>query len=173
MGEITIREAREGDIERILAIAERGWNSAYAEFLSQETIDSAMTEWYDPDDVREYIRRSDTEYLVAEFDGNIVGYLNGGPTEKEHLASLWAIYVDPDYWGNGIGTTLLTEFEAFCRRESYDRIRIRVLAENAVGTAFYEKRGYEVIEERETTVFGEETCEVIYTGTVDSKSDPA
>ena len=168
MDEIAVRAAEPDDLEQILAIAERGWNTAYGEFLSQETIDAAMTEWYDPDDVREYIQRSDSAYFVAEADSDIVGYLNGGPTEtNEDTASLWAIYVDPAQWRAGIGTALLTEFEAFCWRNSYIRIRIRVLAENKVGRSFYEKHGYEVVKDRDTTVFGEETRELVYSTTLE------
>lgn len=171
MDEITIREATSEDVEDILAIAERGWNRAYSDFLSQETIDTAMAEWYDPDDTQEYIKREDVTYFVAENSEDIIGYISGGPSDKENVAYLGAVYVDPDYWGEGAGTALLEEFEAFCRRENYDRIQFNVLTENNVGTSFYEKHGYEVIEKQETEVFGEATRERVYSGTIGKDSN--
>ena len=171
MDKITVREATPEDLENILNIAERGWNSAYSDFLSRETIDTAMAEWYGPNETREQIRREDIAYLVAERSDDIIGYICGGPSERENVAYLSAIYVDPDYWANGAGTALLEEFEAFCRGENYDRIQFRVLAENEVGKSFYEKQGYEVIEKQETEVFGESTSEYVYSGTIGENLD--
>ena len=72
MDEITIREATSEDVEDILDIAERGWNNAYRDFLSQETIYTAMAEWDDPDEMREYIRREDVAYFVADSGEDIM-----------------------------------------------------------------------------------------------------
>jgi ribosomal protein S18 acetylase RimI-like enzyme len=173
MDGITIREATSRDVKDILAIAERGWNRTYSDFLSQETIDTAMAEWYDSDDTQEYIKREDVTYFVAENSEDIVGYISGGPSDEENVAYLGALYVDPNYWREGAGTALLEEFEAFCCRENYDRIQFNVLTENNVGTSFYEKHGYEVIEEQETEVFGESTQERVYSGSIGKDSNSA
>ena len=171
MDEITVREATSEDIEDILDIAERGWNSTYGDSLSQGTIDTAIAEWYDPGDTREHIRRENGAYFVAEKDEDIIGYISGGPGDKERVAHLGAVYVDPDYWGKGAGTALLEEFEGFCRREGYDRIQFHVLTDNNVGTSFYEKHSYEVIEEQDTEVFGESTRERVYSGKIGESSN--
>lgn len=155
MTKITIRAAVPKDIPAIRRIAERGWNGAYRGILSQETIDTAMTEWYDPDTIREIIEREDVAYFVTEQNGDIVGYASGGPSDEETIATLGAIYVDPDHWGEGIGTTLLEEFEDFCDHHGYDAIQFQVLAENNVGMSFYRKHGYNVVEERDTDLFSE------------------
>ena len=166
MGEITIREATPNDVADILHIAERGWYTAYDDILSRETIKSAMAEWYDADTTREFITRKDVAYFVAERNGDIVGYVSGGPSREEHVANLGAIYVDPDYWNEGIGTALLREFEGFCRRRDYEYIQFQVLSENAVGKSFYRKQGYEIIETRDTELFTESVSETLFRGTV-------
>ena len=166
MSEVLVREATSEDIEDILDIADRGWNSAYSDFLSQETIDTAMAEWYDSDNTRKLIMREDVAYFVVEKDEDIVGYISGGSSDKENVASLGAVYVDPVYWGKGAGTALLEEFETYCRRENYDRIQFSVLTENEVGRSFYEKHGYEVIDEQEIELFGESTRERVYSGRI-------
>lgn len=167
MADVTIRAAVSRDTPTILRIAERGWNAAYGEFLSQETIESAMTEWYDPDSTRAQIEHEDVPYFIAETNRRILGYTSGGPSGEETIATLGAIYVDPDYWGNGIGTALLEAFEDFCRQRGYDTIQFQVLAKNDVGTSFYEKHGYGVIDEQETDLFGEMVREYVFRGQVE------
>lgn len=164
MTEVSVRPAVLGDISAILRIAERGWNAAYGDFLSQETIDSAMTEWYDPDTTREQIEHDDIAYFVAEKNGSILGYTSGGPSGDETSATLGAIYVDPDYWGNGIGTILLEAFEEFCRQQGYDTIQFQVLVKNDIGASFYQKHGYDVIDERQVNLFGETVREYEFRG---------
>jgi ribosomal protein S18 acetylase RimI-like enzyme len=150
-----IRRAVPEDVPAILRIAERGWNATYGEFLAQDTIDAAMSEWYTPEATCELIEREDAAYFVAERRGNVLGYVCGGPSGEEPVATLGAIYVHPDCWGDGIGTALLDEFEAFCRQRGYEAIRIEVLAENDVGLSFYREHGYEVVDRRGADLFGE------------------
>jgi ribosomal protein S18 acetylase RimI-like enzyme len=132
-----------------------------------------MADWYDPDATRELVRREDVAYFVAERGGEVVGYVSGGPSDDGDVALLGAIYVDPEHWGCGAGSALLDAFEGFCRREGYDSIVLRVLAENEVGTSFYEARGYTTVEERETELFGESTRERVYSSAVGNGSNSA
>lgn len=167
MNELTLREATPDDVTGVLRIAERGWNTTYADILSQETIDAAMAEWYDTDTIREFIESEDVAYFVAERDENIVGYVSGGPSNEANVATLGAIYVDPDYWNEGIGTALLREFEEFCRRRNYETVRFLVLSENDIGESFYRKQGYEIIEKQETDLFDETVSENLFPGKVE------
>lgn len=66
MTEFILREATPDDVTGVLRIAEREWNTTYADILSQETIDAAMAEWYDTDTIREFIESEDVMYFVAE-----------------------------------------------------------------------------------------------------------
>lgn len=159
-----IREATPGDVPGILDIAERGWNAAYEHVLSQDAIDAAMDEWYDPDDIRDLIDQEDVAYYVADRDGEVLGYVSGGPGEDEGVAYLGAIYVAPDRWGEGIGSALLDGFESFCRDRGYETVAFNVLAENDVGVSFYRSHGYEAVERRETEVFGDAVEECVFRG---------
>lgn len=167
MADVTIREATPHDVDGIRRVADRGWHAAYGDILSRETIEAAIAEWYDADAIRELVDRDDTAYFVAEDDGDIVGYVGGGPSDEDGVATLGAIYVDPDRWGEGIGTALLNAFETSCRRRDYEVVRLRVLAENDVGSSFYRTRGYAVVDERETELFGERVCERVFRGRID------
>lgn len=164
MTDVAIREATAGDVPAIRRVAERGWNAAYGDIVSQATIDAAMDEWYAPDSTRAAIEREDVTYLVAERDRTVLGYVSGGPGDETTVAHLGAIYVDPDHWGAGIGTALLSAFESACRERGYDGVRFEVLAENDVGTSFYRSHGFAVVEERTTDLFGESVRERVFAG---------
>lgn len=162
MSSFTVRPAETDDAELIRAVAERAWPAAHGHILSSETIDSVLSQWYDPDDTRDAIQRDEVGYFVAERDGDVVGYVSGGRSDDPDVATLAAIYVDPDHWGNGIGTALLERFESFCRSRGYERVRLRVLAENDRAQMFYRAHGYEQVGEDETELFGEGAVEATY-----------
>ncbi|KDE60063.1 hypothetical protein EL22_12335 [Halostagnicola sp. A56] len=84
-----------------------------------------------------------------ERSGSVVGFVQGTPGERaetaRRVAVLNRIYVDPDSWGDGVGSALLTALEqAF--DDSFETLRLRVLADNHVGISFYESTGFERVE---------------------------
>lgn len=160
MADPTIRPATPADVAGIRRVARRGWTAAYEGILSESVIDRAMAEWYDPDTLVEIIDREAGTYLVAEGE-EIVGYASGG-SDGDRVAELGAIYVDPDRWGEGVGTALLSAFERERRRAGDEAVRLRVLADNEVGIAFYRARGYEPVAEGEDELFGERVAERIF-----------
>ncbi|MFB6119678.1 MAG: N-acetyltransferase family protein [Halobacteriaceae archaeon] len=162
------REATPDDVARIRRVAERGWNAAYEDSLSQRTIDTALANFYDPAATRAAIESDDGVFLVAEREGRVVGYVMGDPADDPGVATLGAIYVAPSRWGEGIGSALLGAFEDWCRDRGYDALRFRVLAENDVGRSFYRSHGYEAVDERETALFGESVRELVFRGSVQS-----
>lgn len=167
MSDFIVRPAGSRDVPGVQRVARRGWHAAYGDILSEETIEAKLDEWYDPTGIREYVEREDVGYFVAEADGQVLGYASGGPSDEgPDVGFLGAIYVDPDHWGEGIGSRLLDRVEAFLADRGYDRLRFRVLAENDVGTSFYRSRGYEVVEETETELGGEVVSELVFEGPI-------
>lgn len=163
----SVRAARPADADAIRAVADSAWPAAHGHILSAETIERVLAEWYDPDDTRDAIGRDDIGYFVAERDGDVVGYVSGGRSDDPDVASLAAIYVDPDHWGKGVGSALLERFESFCRGRGYERVRLHVLAENDRAQSFYRTRGYEQTDEHETELFGERSVEAVYVASLD------
>lgn len=161
---VTVREARRADAERIVGIAERTWHAAYGELLDEATIEAAMAEWYDPTETAAAIANDAVAYFVAVDGDGLAGYVSGvGEGSVGHLG---AIYVEPERWGAGIGTTLLDRFERFCTRRGYDRITFEVLAENERAKAFYRARGFEPIETQNVELFGESVRETVFSGSI-------
>lgn len=166
MSDVTVRPADPGDVSDVQRVARRGWHAAYEDVLSAETIEAKLEEWYDRATIREYVEREDVGYFVATVDGQVLGYASGGPSDERDVGFLGAIYVDPDRWGQGIGSRLLDRVESFLADQGYERLRFRVLAENDVGKGFYRSRGYEALERVETELGAETVEELVFEGPI-------
>ena len=161
MAAVTIRDAVPTDVEGITRVAEQGWTAADGDILADATIEAALAEWYDPSLTRERIADDDVTYLVAAQADTVVGYASGAAVD-DAVVGLGSIYVLPDHWGKGIGTTLLSEFETRWSGRGRDAVQLFVLADNTVGQSFYRARGYEAVGEREADLFGETVQERRY-----------
>lgn len=167
MAEVRVREAESGDLSGIQRVACRGWYAAYEDFLVETTIEEKLDEWYGTEQLRDYVEREDVGYFVADDDGCVLGYAAGGPSDEgPAVGFLGAVYVDPDYWGEGIGSRLLARVESFLAEHEYERLRFNVFAENDVGKGFYRSRGYEVVEAAETNVGDEVAEELVFEGPI-------
>ncbi|WP_256685288.1 GNAT family N-acetyltransferase [Halococcus qingdaonensis] len=155
----TVRAATVDDIPGIQRVARRGWRETYA-FLSEGAVETILDDWYAADELEGPITASENVYLVAEADG-IAGYASAAPTANEE-AQLYAIYVDPDRWNDGLGTALLDAVRDRLSDLGSRRLRVEVLAENAVGVSFYESRGFERISEREREIGSQTLVEYVY-----------
>jgi ribosomal protein S18 acetylase RimI-like enzyme len=158
--EPTVRAATVEDIPGIQRVARRGWTETYGEFLTEAAIKTILDDWYAADQLEGPITSSKSVYLVAEFD-EIAGYASAAPTATEE-AQLYAIYVDPDYWNNGLGTMLLDSVRDRLFDHGSRRLRVEVLAENTVGVSFYESRGFERTSERERELGSRTLVEYVY-----------
>lgn len=165
MTDVSVRETTVEDVPEIRNVARRGWTAAYGDFLAEATIEHAMDEWYASETVRGQVEREEIAHFVAAGNGEIVGYVGGGISDGESGA-VWTFYVDPSRWDEGIGTRLFEHELDALRERGVTRVTIRVLAENAVGRSFYESRGFEVIEESEDDLFGEQQPAVTYAGDI-------
>ena len=156
---VSIRSATTQDVSTVRRLARESWHAAYDDLLGAETVATTVDEWYDRDALEASIAdargREDATFLVAEDDhGRLVGFVHVVPWPDDPLvASLLRIYVRPDSWGAGAGTALLESAEAEVG-SAFDRLRLVVFAENDVGVSFYESRGFERVETRESEFEG-------------------
>lgn len=159
---MTVRTATPEDAEAIRTVAEDSWEQDYPNILSSESLTEGLDEWYAPDRIREAISQAHTRTLVAEQDGEVVGFVHGLWDVAKSEGDVFRLYVHPDYRSVGIGTDLL---EAICRRlfdNGVDQIRAMVLEENDVGNEFYAAFGFEHEDTTEVTIGGESHRENTY-----------
>lgn len=192
----TVRAATHSDVDAIREVASEAWTAAYDDVLDRSTIEAALAEWYDPAALRELVTADDVAVFVAATDGNgaetrgegddggpdsdVVGYVSAGPdgqpdadaseaapARRSETATVGALYVLPDLWGEGIGTALLERFLSRTRDRGCAAVEVVALSENDVGCSFYRRRGFATIEERETELFGETVAETVFRRSVE------
>lgn len=148
---MTIRPATVGDAAAIQRVRVAGWRGGYAGVVLASVLAGLSTA------VPEHLTRRlaapppSCALLVAEVDGRVRGFVNCGPYRHDQDADrrdpaeggeIYAIYVDPPAWGDGLGTALLTEALAHLRRERLCPVRLWVLADNPRARRFYERHGF-------------------------------
>jgi ribosomal protein S18 acetylase RimI-like enzyme len=81
-------------------------------------------------------------------DGRLVGVLGFARergVKRAHIASIWGMYVSPEFRGQGFGAALVDEAIAHARRLGTVRqITLTVTANNAAAASLYRSRGFEL-----------------------------
>lgn len=138
-----VRPAKPDDADRVAELTEAAWWSTYAAFLPDEAIRKGLTDGYDAGFVRSVLNeRDDILFVVCETGEKIIGYATAQQTWADEV-EVHALFVDPDWWGEGAGTELLGSVAASARAAGVDRLRVTTFRENHVGRAFLEARGFE------------------------------
>lgn len=158
------------DVRAITRINALAWREAYADLLPDDVIAQLGA---DPSDeqLREMADRLEHELdgiHLAESDGAARGYsyVRWGEETKDFVgengAGLKEIYVEPEYWGEGIGTALL-ERGLDALPEDVERVRLEMLEGNETGHRFYAARGFARTGSSEFEIAGEAYPTTIYT----------
>lgn len=148
----------------IREIASDSMRASYS--LSPEGLESIVRTEFDPDRLTERRESDDDVVLVAENDGEPVGFVTGTLVDGDGEID-W-LFVDPEARGRGVGTELFEAIRDELESQGADTVRALILSENEEGDQFFEQFGYEEIDSREETlaeeeytinVFGTETSE--------------
>jgi GNAT superfamily N-acetyltransferase len=144
----------------------RSWQAAYRGLLPAEYLDALKPEdraarysFENPDIDRPFT-------IVAEDDGLIAGFATTGPArdaDAEGWGELYALYVDPDYWGRGIGAELIKAARARLVELGFEQAILWVMKGNARAERFYAIDGWEADgHERSEVMWGVAVNEVRY-----------
>ena len=139
MGWIVHRQA-------VLYASEYGWNAEYEALISR--IVAEFLERFDPERERCWI---------AEKDGEIVGsvFVVKHP-EREDVAKLRLLYVEPAARGLGLGRHLVSECTRFARQVGYGTLTLWTNSVLSSARRIYEAEGYRLITEEPHHRFGKD-----------------
>ncbi|WP_454321074.1 N-acetyltransferase family protein [Streptomyces phaeoluteigriseus] len=135
------------DCDRVSEIRVRGWQSAYRGLMPQSYLDALSVD-EDAERRRSRFARGDGAVvnLVAESRGEVVGWAAHGAYRDGEArtadAELYAIYVDPDRLGGGIGRALLAESVRRSTAAGHRRMYLWVVEGNTAARRFYERAGF-------------------------------
>ncbi|MEZ3165319.1 GNAT family N-acetyltransferase [Halorubrum sp. RMP-47] len=160
----------DADFEGLIRVQGLSWRAAYDDILPESVL-AEMTVDPAPEDVEQWADRlsgSGTAVFVAAVDGTVRGFVDvrwGNENTKSFVgadeAGVKAIYVHPDWLGEGIGTALLDRgLDALPER--VETVRLEAFTDNDVGARFYEARGFERVDTGEFAVSGKTYPTVIY-----------
>src|SRR5262245_1447350 len=144
---MVVRPARVADAPAISAIGSAGFPAVHDDIVGAEFSAAVVAQTYSIEALTDCITRcadaDDAEFLVAELDGEVVGYVHYDCEADE--PELHRIYVDTSRKRGGIGSALMNQLhERLAPGSSY----ILLVAEaNTDAQAFYARHGL-VVERR-------------------------
>jgi GNAT superfamily N-acetyltransferase len=139
---VEVRHATADDADAIARVQERGWQRAYRHVFPVEQLDRGG--FIHPERWRARLEVPPPGWttFVADDAGAVVGFACVGPNrDGSATGELYAIYVDPERWANGVGGALIERAEARLAKE-YRVATLWVLEDNPRARAFYERHGW-------------------------------
>ena len=139
-----LRLATIEDAETIATIHVRTWQTVYeaiipAQHLASLSIQKRANLW------RRTISERHGTVLLALASHGEVGFISFGPSRDKdgnEKAEIYAIYILPKFWHQGIGGELLDEAERRIKDNHFIAVTLWVLEKNALARRFYEARGF-------------------------------
>jgi len=140
-----LRRAVPGDELAVAGVHVRSWQKAGRGLLPDQYLDELR-----PEDRAARYSFGDDEpgrpVTVVAVDQDVVrGFVTIGPsrdTDRERSGELFALYVDPDSWGLGIGRALMNEARGRLTRLSFEEAILWVLVGNERAERFYRVDGW-------------------------------
>ena len=146
----------------------RAWQSTYRGVMPDDYLEGLQaqehaTRW------REHLiaPSSDGELLVVVDDHRVVGFASLGPAcdsdAPSDIGQLYAINLDPDVWGRGLGRALLDFATARLRERGYVEAVLWVVPDTQRARRLYESEGWSDDDVgRDDEVFGVVVSEMRY-----------
>ena len=141
-----VREATPEDIRALATVEVHSRGAAYAHFMpvhyvKELTVEDATTIW------RERLSgASSMKTMVLESEDQIAGFVRFGrgqaPLPAPNAGELELLFVAPDHWRHGLGSTLLEEAERGLQAMGFASGFLAVFEANQRARGFYEARGW-------------------------------
>jgi GNAT superfamily N-acetyltransferase len=165
--EVRIRRGVIEDAPEASQMHARTWKVSYRGLVPDTLLDELSPARWETGWRRGFESMDPTRVVhVAEIDGRIVGFAGGGRARDGaptgYVGEVYAIYVDPDRQGQGIGKTLLKAAAQGLVERGLVPIVIWTLFDNPASRGFYESRGGAVVGEKRELFDGYELHEVAY-----------
>ncbi len=143
---INLRRATDPDAMSIAAVHVRSWQVGYRGLLPQELLDSLCAEDRASRDRLGSNDPGEPTTIVAEENG-ICGFATFGPSrdfDDDGVDELYALYVDPPRWREGIGLILIDAARSHLYRRGATEALVWMLATNEGAQQFYLRDGWQV-----------------------------
>ena len=159
--DLLIRRGARGDASCLSALSTQVWLHTYATEGIRPAIAQYVEEHLSPNAFALQLERLEFLFLVAEVDGNLVGYASGKagapcPVRSAVTACLDKLYVSEHFHGVGIGRGLLSRLRAeLVPLVGNDALWVAVNSGNLKAQRFYERQGLRDIGTTYFDLYGE------------------
>ncbi|GAA4204707.1 GNAT family N-acetyltransferase [Pedobacter jeongneungensis] len=142
---ITLRKAKEEDLEIIRDIAAVTWPSTYLDIIGQAQIDYMLDKMYNRGELLKQLMEGHI-FLIAEEGENQFGFAGYSITgHEERIFKLHKLYVLPSAHGKGVGKILINEVFNQVKDAGGSALQLNVNKHNKAKD-FYLKGGFTVKE---------------------------
>lgn len=142
---ITLRKAKEQDIELIAAIAAETWPPTYLEIIGQKQIDYMLDKMYSKGELLKQLMEGHI-FLIAEEGENQFGFAGYSILDhQERIYKLHKLYVLPSAHGKGVGKILINEVFNQVKDAGGSALQLNVNKNNKAKD-FYLKGGFSIKE---------------------------
>ena len=168
----TLREASQSDVETLAHLHLRGGRSSYDGLVDQEYLDGLKEEefcqcW------EGWLKEGVRVFLAEDVDTSVVcGFCGFGtlktpppgssPIRPQYSSEIYAIYVLPEFWRQGVGKKLLRHCAEALQKEGHNSMCLWVLKGNERAGLFYEHLGGRRIGKHTIEVGPSKVIEVCY-----------
>lgn len=138
-----VREARPEDAAGLARVQVASWHAAYRGLMPERrlaafTVPARTAAWQ-----RNLAARTATITTVFEDGEGISGFASYGRSrDLIGWGEIWALYVDPDKWGRGIGSALFADAMAQLTTGGRNRVMLWMLEGNLRALQFYQGNGF-------------------------------
>lgn len=142
---ITLRKAKETDLEIIRDIAAATWPSTYLDIIGQAQIDYMLDKMYNKGELLKQLMEGHI-FLIAEEGENQFGFAGYSITgHEERVYKLHKLYVLPSAHGKGVGKILINEVFNQVKDAGASALQLNVNKYNKAKD-FYIKGGFTIKE---------------------------
>ena len=126
----------------------RAWQAAYRGLMPDDYLDGLRAEDRAAMWRRQVSRSGGDGLLVAELEDVVVGFVAFGPErdprdgDSDGRGEVYAINLDPDRWGQGIGRRLFLAAVGALEEQGFADLVLWVVPENARARRLYESEGW-------------------------------
>ena len=137
-----VRPANLKDAKRATEINVIGWQTAYKGLMPDEFLSKMQVTEKRIGNFESAISNPEFVFLVAEENGQVIGYLHGGKNQENANIpfdyAVYGLYVDPNFQRRGAGRLLLKNFREKIGNASFF---LHALKGNDQAMSFYTKAG--------------------------------
>jgi ribosomal protein S18 acetylase RimI-like enzyme len=144
--EINIRYANANDAESLGLVYSQSYQTAFRGIIPDNILDDVFSYEKRRDGLRIELSEGKLLNVVMHKEDKPIGFLTYGKSKDENLDSsvieLLRLYILPSYWGQNIGSQLMSWGIKELQQKGYSKIRLWVIEENKRAIKLYERMGF-------------------------------